>query len=81
MWSFGVIAFELAMGKYPFAAPPVLDALAGRAIAHVRCDAAALRDEERAVLERCLDSDPAKRPTAAETARALNQRATAQATA
>jgi hypothetical protein len=33
VWSFGVIAHELVTGRFPFAVPPVLEALAGRRVA------------------------------------------------
>ncbi|MGZ5968767.1 MAG: protein kinase, partial [Polyangiales bacterium] len=69
LWSFGVIAYELVTGKFPFASPPVLEALAGR---HVpRPDFAGLPADIALVLARCCDEDPAARPTATEVVAAL----------
>jgi serine/threonine-protein kinase len=72
LWSFGIIAYELSTGKAPYATPPVLDALAGRAVARVGFAGAGFAASERAVLEGCLDVDAAARPAAAEVARVFS---------
>jgi serine/threonine-protein kinase len=64
MWSFGVIAHELLAGKSPFAEPPVLAHLAGREGAPAApLDAPALPARLRELLDGCLRSGPAERPT------------------
>ena len=61
IFAFGVLAFELVAGRAPFAEPPVLARMHGRSIARPRLD-----HRHGALIERCLDLDPARRPTATE---------------
>jgi hypothetical protein len=65
IFAFGVIAHEVLTGNPPFVEPPVLARLNGAAIR--RTDGA--RSEP--LVERCLDEDPANRPTASELAKSL----------
>jgi serine/threonine-protein kinase len=69
MFAFGVIAYELAVGRPPYAEPPVFSRMHGRAIATPPLDA--IGEPLRGVVARCLDVDPAKRPAAAEVVAAL----------
>ena len=66
IFAFGVLAFEMLVGRAPFSEAPVLARMNGTEIARpgtdVRCGA---------VVERCLDLDPARRPTAVELVGAL----------
>ncbi len=74
VWSYGVIAFELLTGNFPFAHPPLLDALAGKTITSPGlppAPASRMSDAVRAMLDRCLAVDPTKRPTAADLAQVL----------
>jgi serine/threonine-protein kinase len=65
MFAFGVIAYELLTARKPFAPPAIVARLGGDAIA-----APSLHGIDSAI-GRCLDLDPAKRPTAVELAAAL----------
>jgi serine/threonine-protein kinase len=70
LWSLGVVAFQVGCGKLPFREPPVnwTDDDAWRP---PTVDTRALADPLRSIVERCLEGDPARRPTAAEVAAAL----------
>jgi predicted Ser/Thr protein kinase len=57
VWSFGVLAHELLTGKLPFAEPPVIAKLEGRAVRLAIGDSLA---------QRCMSEDPRQRPTASE---------------
>ena len=67
VFSFGVLAYELLANTLPFAAPPVLERLDGRAtppakrLAHTRPD---LAREVCALVDGCLAEQPETRPTA-----------------
>jgi hypothetical protein len=67
VFSFGVLAYELLANTLPFAAPPVLEQLDGRAtpsakqLAHARPD---LAREVCALVDGCLAEQPETRPTA-----------------
>ncbi|MGH7297263.1 MAG: protein kinase domain-containing protein [Polyangiaceae bacterium] len=71
MWSFGVMACELLTGRRPFDESPVMRALDGRVSAAPPLDTTALPAALRPIVVRCLDRDPARRPTAAEVEVAL----------
>ncbi len=70
LWSLGVVAFQVGCGKLPFLDPPVnwTDDAAWRP---PTVDASPLADPLRRIVERCLEGDPARRPTAAEVAAVL----------
>ncbi len=63
IFAFGVIAHELVTGRPAFIEPPVIARLHGRPI-----ESPSMSD---LLFARCLDSEPANRPTAAELASAL----------
>ncbi len=72
LWSFGVIAYEILSGRFPFVTPPVIDAMSARAIAAPPpFDDGAVPAAIAAIVLRCLDVDPTARPTAADVANAL----------
>lgn len=75
LFSFGVIAFELLVGKLPFEEPPVVMALRGARF--VAPELQALRTDLRSdlarMLQRCLSADPIERPAAAEVEALLSQ--------
>jgi len=66
VWAVGVLAYEIAMGVVPFHA----DNLPALALKIVGCRYAPLSpdysQELKAVIARCLEGDPARRPTARE---------------
>ncbi len=65
VFAFGVMAFEMLSGSYPFAACPVLSALAGKdepLIADVLCAPKSVRK----TLIACVATDPRARPSARE---------------
>ena len=64
MFAFGLIAYELLVGRAAFAEAPLVARLHGRPIQMI--DPAPALD---AFIARCLDLDPAKRPTALELTR------------
>lgn len=67
IWSFGVIAYEITTGRFPFATPAVLDALAGRTVtAPPMKEIAETDDALVALVMLCLDPNPQARPTATE---------------
>ena len=71
MWGFGVMACELLTGKRPFDESPVMRALEGRTSAAPPLDTTGLPASLTTIVLRCLDRDPARRPTAAEAERAF----------
>lgn len=79
IFSFGVIAFELLMQRYPFEVPPVLAATEGAPfilpppLASARLSA--VHPPVLAMLQRCLDSQARGRPTAEELSTMLLQEA------
>ena len=70
LFAFGVLAYEMVSGRAAFHVAPVIDRLAGRTIA-TPAPLAGKPDAVAASIMRCLDLDPAKRPTADELARTL----------
>jgi len=64
IFSFGVIAHELLVGRPPFQVPAVLSRLNGDPLVAPAMDE--LEPALRSLVTRCLDVDPAKRPTADE---------------
>jgi serine/threonine-protein kinase len=74
MWSFGVMAYEILTGRRPFDQSPVMRALVGRASAVPPADGSTLPEALRPVIMRCLDYDPARRPSATEVEAALATR-------
>jgi hypothetical protein len=70
LWSLGVLAYQIGCGKLPFAEPPVNSTGEG-AWQPPPIDMQRLTEPLRRVVERCLDVDPLRRPTAAEAATAL----------
>ncbi|HUJ57176.1 MAG TPA: serine/threonine-protein kinase [Kofleriaceae bacterium] len=64
VFAFGIIAYELLTGGKPFAEPPVLARLDNRAIVPPALEP--LPDAQRELIARCLDLDPARRPSASE---------------
>jgi serine/threonine-protein kinase len=70
LWSLGVVAYELGCGKLPFSVPPV--SWAGDVPwQRPPLDTQSLVEPLRSVVERCLDVDPDRRPTAPEVAAKL----------
>jgi serine/threonine-protein kinase len=64
IFSFGVIAFELATGRSPFRGPPLIVVLAGGTVSPP--DMSSVDPSLRPIVERCLALEPAQRPTAPE---------------
>jgi hypothetical protein len=64
IFSFGVVAYELVSGRSPFVEPAVVARLNGRSV--VAAPLPDLDDSLRALIEHCLEFDPARRPTAAQ---------------
>ncbi|HEY5243626.1 MAG TPA: serine/threonine-protein kinase [Polyangiaceae bacterium] len=62
VFALGVLAFELLDLGYPFAAPPIVEAIYGRPL--VRTRATHRADKLAGLFEACLEAEPAKRPTA-----------------
>lgn len=74
VFSFGVMAFEMLVGKYPFAVPSVFRALAGVAPEAPVEGFSSVKHLDRSLaslLERCLDGTPGNRPTSEDLARAI----------
>jgi serine/threonine-protein kinase len=70
IWSFGVVAYQIACGRLPFVEPPVNWAGDG-AWRPPPVDTQLLVEPLRGIVDRCLDVNPSRRPTAAEVATAL----------
>ena len=65
VFAFGVLACEMLTGRQPYAEPPLLARLGGRPVVRPALD------DLDATVARCLDLDPARRPTSAEIVAAL----------
>ena len=76
VFALGVLACELLDLGYPFGAPPIVDAIYGRAVRRTRTIAQALghRDGLGPLLDACLEEEPARRPTARQLVDALAPR-------
>jgi serine/threonine-protein kinase len=70
MFSFGIMLHELATGAHPFKQPPVYAAYIGGEAERVAPPRAA-PEWCAQLVNRCLEGDPAKRPTAAEVVTAI----------
>ncbi len=64
VFAFGVMAYELAYGNYPFSSAPILETLAGRPAPRVLTPARIEARELWSLLSKCLDAEPSRRPTA-----------------
>ena len=71
MWSFGVMAFQLATGRLPFDFPPALEATARGDWKGPLPSTAGMPGVIARVVEACLQPDPARRMTAREAEAAL----------
>jgi serine/threonine protein kinase len=69
VFSFGVLAYELACGRHPFGEPPACALLYGSTPPRFG-ESCALPPALSALLDRCLAADAAKRPAASEIAAA-----------
>jgi serine/threonine-protein kinase len=69
-WSLGVLAYQIGCGKLPFVEPPVSSTGKG-GWQPPPVDMQRLTEPLRRVVERCLDVDPLRRPTAAGVATTL----------
>ncbi len=68
VYAFGLIAYQLLTGSYPFATPPLVIRSQRGTLAEPPLLPAALTSETQQLLSRCLAVDPAGRPSAAELA-------------
>ena len=71
LWSFGVMACEVLTGHRPFDASPAMRAIEGRTSAAPPFDVTGLPSSLTSVVLRCLERDPALRPSAAEVEQAF----------
>jgi serine/threonine protein kinase len=72
VFALGILAYDLLDLGYPFAAPPIVEAIYGRPLTRTRSlSGTHLSEGLAALLDACLDPDPAKRPTAVEVRDAL----------
>ena len=75
VFALGILAYELLDLGYPFEAPPVVDAIYGRPLKRARAlGVPNVAEKLVAVLDACLDADPARRPTARAVRDALGDR-------
>ncbi len=71
VFAFGVLAYEVLVGKYPFVMPPILLVMSGQAFPAPLPLPDSLPAEMREVVSLALDEEPARRPTAARIAELL----------
>lgn len=73
VFSFGVMAFEILTAKKPFQVPPIFAGMQGQPLPRPTGlrRVKGLESDIVTLLERCMDADPSKRPTAAEVAERL----------
>lgn len=70
VFSFGVMAYEILTAKKAFHVPPIFAGMQGQPLPRPTGlrRVKGLEPDVAALLERCVDADPTKRPTAAEVA-------------
>lgn len=70
VFSFGVMAYEILTAKKAFNVPPIFAGMQGQPLPRPTGlrRVKGLEPDVAALLERCVDADPTKRPTAAEVA-------------
>ncbi len=75
VFSFGVMAYEILTSKKAFHTPPIFAGMQGQTLPRPTGlrKVKGLDPDIATLLERCVDSDPSKRPTAAEVAEKLAQ--------
>jgi serine/threonine-protein kinase len=80
LFSFGVLAFELLSGAYPFSASPAVAVVCGEPMPTVpACAWEPIYPVLSALMRRCLSEDPSSRPRAREVAEALKTTSAARA--
>lgn len=80
VFSFGVMAYEILIGKKPFQTPPIFAGMQGQPLARPTAlrRVKGLDPDIVTLFERCMDADPTKRPTAVELAERLARAAQAK---
>lgn len=63
VFAFGIVAYEVLSGHFPFAAPPVLEVLGGRPAPPLIPLEANIPESVRALVTQCLDNTPVRRST------------------
>ena len=73
VFSFGVMAYEILTAKKPFQTPPIFAGMQGQPLPRPTGlrRVKGLDADIVTLLERCMDEDPTKRPTAVEVAERL----------
>lgn len=73
VFAFGVMAYELAYGNYPFSSAPILETLAGRPAPQALTPTQIETRELWSLLSKCLDAEPSRRPKAEQLASELHR--------